>query len=286
MDIWLGGQIPEFPAKHKLRSKNSCAENPAVLVQPPAHPLSGREMIQNLRRSLDSVECPSGEELLQKRFGELLGAPKSTIHDWSHRESMEPVRRFVCGLERLTESQRSKFLRSICRRCPRLDAPEIAHDLRAVQALTAILDQPSGLTFIVGPEAARTYLVTAMGNSVAWRTRPCGLDVHRPDGFFPVPGVSYLAHPCSLAQLRATFRLLWPCLIDGNTSIMILNGIWGSLPEMRSKVAQSAAKRHVLVADEPGLDLGRTQWRVPLNIVSIETLVGDALRFQITVQAP
>jgi hypothetical protein len=182
--------------------KNQCAESPAILLRAPAHPMSGSEMIQHLKESLDSVECPSGEELMQKRFGEPIGAPKSTIHDWSHGRLVKPIKRFLCGLERLTEIDRSNFLRRICQPCPRLLDAAIAHDPSAVRALSALLTQPSGLTFVVGPEAARTYVVTATGHSVAWQDRACGLDVHRPDQFVPVPGVFYLASPCSSDQLR------------------------------------------------------------------------------------
>ena len=274
----------QLHAKHKRMIKHQCAESPAVLLQAPAHPLSGSDMVKTLKQSLESVECPAGEELFQKRFGELLGAPKSTINDWSHGKLAEPIKRFLCGLERLTEIERSRLVHRMCRPCPRFHDPQIAHDANAVGALTAILNQPSGVTFIVGPEAARTYLITAMGNSVAWRTRACGLDVHRPDAFVPVPGVSYLAEPCSLPQLRALFRHLWPRLIDRKNTLMILNGIWGQLPEMRLRVAKSAARRHVLVADDPGLDLRRIRWRTQLNVISIEISTGDAQRFHITVQ--
>lgn len=144
-------------------------------------------MVKALKIALESVECPSGEKLFQKRFGELIGAPKSTINDWSHGKLVDPIKRFLCGLERLTEMERSKLLHRICRRCPRLHDRAIAQDPGAVRAITALLNQPSGLTFVAGPEAARTYLVTAMGNSVAWRARACGLDMNRLDDLVPVP---------------------------------------------------------------------------------------------------
>lgn len=266
-------------------SNNPCARSLALYLQAPAHPLSGVEMVKALKSSLEAVECPSGEELFQNRFGELIGAPKSTINDWSHGKLVEPIKRFLCGLERLTETERTKFLGRLCRPCPRLHDPQIAHDPGAVQALSALLNQTSALTFIVGSEAARTYLVTAMGNSVAWHARARGLDVHRPDRFVPVPGVSYLMEPCALPQLRTTFRRLWPSLVDSKSPITILNGVWELLPEVRLRVAKAAAKRHVLIADEPGLDLQRMHWRVRVNVVSIEISPRNPDRFHIAVRA-
>ena len=123
----------------------------------------------------------------------------------------------------------------------------------------------------------------AMGNSVAWKTRACGLDVHRPDHFVPVPGVWYLADPCPPPQLRELFRRLWPELRDPATPLLILNGIWGALPEVRSTVASSAAKRHVLIADEPGVAIRPPNWRAPINVITVGANGSHGLQISIEV---
>jgi hypothetical protein len=42
---------------------------------------------------------------------------------------------FPCGLERLSEAQRTGMLRSLCRECPCVQLPRLAHDQEAVHSL-------------------------------------------------------------------------------------------------------------------------------------------------------
>lgn len=243
------------------------------------------DVIQALKRAVETAECPPGSNLLQRRFAELIGIPKSTANDWFHGQLAEPIKRFLCGLERLTDCERSDLFHEFLRPCPRLEGLAIANNPSALFALRALLEQKTGISFITGSDAARTYLVTAMGNSVAWRARVSGLDIHRPDRFVPVPGVFYVMDPCTSAQLRCLFRKIWSNLVDSGASVLILNGIWTILPEVRSKVARLAAKRHVLVSDPPGLDLHRTDWRIPLNVISIGSSTSDVAKLHVAIES-
>lgn len=149
--------------------------------------------MRNLKKALDAAECRSGEVLQQKAFGTLIGAPKSTAHDWMYTERAEPIKRFLCGLERLNAKDRNALLNQLCRPCPRLEDIASAHDDAALNAIKAILSHRTGVTFIASSsDKIRTYLATAMGNFVAPESHVAGLESHTPNDFIPIPGVHYL----------------------------------------------------------------------------------------------
>jgi len=202
---------------------------------------------------MDRAESPGGEGLTQKRFAELIGMAPTTINDWHNGQLVGQIRAFLCGLERLSEEQRTALLRHICRDCARLQDPRLAHDGRSVSALSGLVREPTGVTFITGPfDRARTFLVTAMANSAGGKIRACGLDAHRPDTFVPVTGVFYLRRSCSAAELQALLRRLWPLLAAAEAQLVIFNGIWNRVPEIRTKIPELAKRHNVLIADDFG----------------------------------
>lgn len=129
---------------------------------------------------------------------------------------------------------------------------------RTQDRLTELVRERAGVTFIAGPsDTARTFLVTAMGNSTGGEVRACGLDAHRPDTFVPVSGVFYLRRSCSATELQGLLHGVWPLFVNAEAQILILNGIWGLVPEIRIKIAELAKRHNVLIADEFANDFPR-----------------------------
>jgi hypothetical protein len=219
----------------------------------PAFPKSGNQVIRGLKAAMDRAECPGCGGLTQKRFAELVGMAPTTINDWYNGQLVGPIKAFLCGLERLGEQQRTALLRQICRDCARLQDPRLAHDVQGVGVLSELVREPSGVTFITGPsDKARTFLVTAMANSAGGKIRACGLDAHRPDTFVPVCGVFYLRRSCSAVEVQALLRGVWPLLAAAEAQLLILNGIWSRVPEIRTKIPELAKRHNVLIADDFG----------------------------------
>lgn len=246
---------PEIGGKHECVKASSRVlyktGSPARLA--PAYPSDSRKIIKTLKEALDRAELLSGGEIEQKRFGELLGLPKSTVNDWMHGRLVEQIERFVCALERLDDTARLRFLRQICRPCPRLSDGWFSHDQAVVTGLTATARQLCGLTFVSGPvDMLRTYVVTAIGNSAAGMIRACGFDVHNPKTFVPIPGVFYLENPCSQEDLRKIVHAVWTNCNDCDSPLVVLNGVWNAAPELQSEIISAAKHKHVLVTDDFG----------------------------------
>lgn len=232
-----------------------------AFVVSPAYPKLATEVIRQLKKAMDEVEYPPGHQLTLKRFGLLIGTPRSTIHDWYYGNLPAPIKYFLCSMERLSEIQRTGLLRELCRDCPRLLHPRLAHDAQAVNTLRGLLAQPTGLTFVVGStDAIRTFLITALGNSagrfIPYRT-VCGLDLHRPDFFVPVSGVLYWRNPqVETAIAKPLVRGLWKDIQNSTADVFLFNGLWSIMPEIRSEIVELARHRNVIVADgleSPGL---------------------------------
>lgn len=232
------------------------------LLPPPAYPKAANEVIRLLKKAIDGVERPTGHKLELREFGQLIGVPRSTIHDWYHGELPKPMKYFLCVMERLPELHRLNVLRELCRDCPRLDHPRLAHDQQAVSALKSLIPQTNGLTFVVGPnEDLRTFVITAIGNSAVrfLSVRDVtGLDVHRPVLFVPVPSVLYLRGPQDSSQTKGLIEELWPAIEGSSAKLVLLNRVWALAPGLRHRIQTLARRKHVVVADHllaipPGL---------------------------------
>ena len=114
----------------KLAQQNFQSSNGLLLA--PAYHKSGSAVVRTLKQALDRAECSPGQQLQQKQVGHMVGVAKSTIHDWFHGKLAGSLQSFLCVFERLTETERILILREICRPCPRLEHPRLAHDAEAL----------------------------------------------------------------------------------------------------------------------------------------------------------
>jgi hypothetical protein len=146
------------------------------------------------------------------------------------------------------------MFRGLCRECPRLQHPRLARDQEAVHLLDELLAKPAGLTLVTGPsDALRTFVITALGNSAAQITPAktvCGLDIHRPDVFVPVPEVHYFQNPGDSAQARQLIGQLWKGIECSTSDLILLNRVWTIMPEIRERIISVAKSRHVILADQ------------------------------------
>ena len=237
--------------EHKKLSQQNFQSSNGLLLAPAYHK-SGSEVVRTLKQALDRVECSPGQKLEQKQVGHMVGVSKSTIHDWFHGKLAGSLQNFLCVFERLTEPERILILREFCRPCPRLEHPRLAHDAEALSRLKASLNQPAGLTFVVGAAEPRTFLVTALGHSIT-RVKPtsrvCGLDIHRPDSFVPVAGVFYCQRPPNLELAQHLAAHIMAEVEGSNEELVIFNGIWSGISQFLKAIQQMTATRHVILAD-------------------------------------
>jgi hypothetical protein len=254
--------------KHNHLNQQDFVSSNGILLAPTYHK-SGYEVVRALKQALDRAECCPGQGLEQKQFGYLLGVSKSTIHDWFHGKLVAQIQNFLSALERLSETDRSLLLREVCRPCPRLEHPRLAHDTETLSRLRAVLNQRTGLTIVVGPSEPRTFLVTALGHAITQAEptrRACGLDANRPDTFVPVAGVFYCQYPPNPEQARQIVAQAMAHIEGSGSELVICNGVWSGLSQLPRAIKRLAATRHLLVADEFDPTLGDLMEATPSAI--------------------
>jgi len=238
----------------KAKSNITPIPHSEIWLNSPACPKTANEVIRRIKLVMDEADRPPGHALTQKEFGRLIGAPRSTIHDWYHGNLAAPIEHFLCAMERLSEIQRTELLRKLCRDCPRLQHPRLVHDPQAVNSLSGLLMRPLGLFVITGPtDALRTFLITALGNSAPLMVTTktiTGMDMHRPDSFVPVPGVLYFRNPNDSQQKKQLIQEQWKGMEDSSADVFLFNGVWTMVPELRGKIVELAKRRSVFLADE------------------------------------
>jgi DNA-binding XRE family transcriptional regulator len=271
----------------KVKSNTALKVDSELCLKPPAYPKLANEVIRELKRMLDEAERPVGQALTQKEFGRLVGVPRSTIHDWYHGNLVEPLMRLVCALERLSETQRTTLFRKLCRKCPRLQHAHIAHDPKAVNSLRGVLAKPAGLTFVIGATAKqRTFLITALGNSVT-QLMPekvvSGIDVHTPVDFVPVAGVCYLRKVSNSPQCSNSILQLWEEIKSRPTDMVLLNGVWNMIPEVRRRAVELAKERNIIVADEfaAPTELGKREGKLTSFVRIRRGDLGDEIHIEV-----
>jgi hypothetical protein len=194
----------------------------------------------------------------------------------------------LCGLERLSERQRTGFFQRYCRDCFRLHDPRVAYDDGTLNVLLALVRQRRGLTFITGPsDSARTFLITAMGNSADGNRQACGIDVHPAVSFVPVGGVFYPRHVCSQGELVPVVRNIWPMVRDCEAALFIFNGLWSAVPVLRDEIVALAKRGNVLLADKIEGDAveQRGNGRTPATWIHVSWSGPDHQRLVVSVRS-
>ena len=248
-----------------------------------SYPHSGSELIRRLKAAVDRAEFPDGGILTQRRFAELIGIPKSTLHDWCYGPLVDQIRGFICGLERLDAPARSALLREICRECPRLHGSWLAHDPGSVRALLALAKQPVGFTLVVGRSTpAASLLSMAMAHSAG--VAASGIAVHPPKHLVPVCGVSYLPSGRTAAQLRADVHLLLPETITSDARLYMFDGIWNAAPEVQPRILTLARTSNVIVSADIKAGLENLPRSPGVRMTEVVVAESDGNRPRLTVR--
>lgn len=142
-----------------------------------------------------------------------------------------------------------------CRVLPSIWDPRIAHDFHAVEALTAILNKPTGLTVIRGePEHARTFIISALAQGHVQQTlrHRClkGLDIHPAREFVPVPGVTYCQNWSLPNSLQARLSQAWRDIQETVPAWVLLNGVLNVVPGLSAEAISLSEQCHMLIADQ------------------------------------
>ena len=202
------------------------------------------------------------------------GVPENTIRGWFAGQGNPAAEFVVALLERTPAKVRSEIIDEFCRDYPTLDHPRLSGDRAILSRLKTLIGQPRGFTFIQAQnEEVRTFLISALAHSfwtlVMPPRRVLGLDVHAADWFVPVPGVNYLNNILPPDELRRAARPVWPSVRNGETPLVIFNGLWSALPELQEKICAFAERCHVLVTDESRFDVERRAGRFPARMTLI-----------------
>lgn len=263
--------------------------NPSdYILKIPAHPFSGRALWDKLRRALAEER---GFKITLNRMARIAGKGTSTAEHWLSLSEQPHVRGFACLLERLSDEERARVIREICRTFATVLHPRIAYSPSAVEAILAILRQTQGMTIISGPTVLRTFLLMAMGHTYPQLDRrhrtPSGLDLYQPDRIVPIETVVYVRNSLTREQLVQAVRHAWPDIQKSTSPILLFNGVWSSFPEYREEILGWARERHVVIADSapPSYRTTIRQGVTPVHVVTVSQLHENPSRIQVTCQA-
>jgi hypothetical protein len=227
----------------------------------------------DLKGSLGQAE---GQSLSYEDWAQIAGRPANTIASWCAGGAAHQLEVLLASLERLTQEERHRLIDRACRDYPTLRHPRLAHDFVACSHLATLLRQPSGLTFIQGaPEHMRTFLVNALGNSASSpdlkKAAVAGVDMHQPDLFVPVIGLTYLGNLLRAGDIEREFKRVWPAVCAAKAWLILLNGVWPQVPALQSEILDSARKSHVVIADALTLNPAGLKSRVstPVHMVTV-----------------
>jgi hypothetical protein len=83
-------------AKHKGMKKCAQGTSPYtdLIITSPAYPKTAGEVIRLLKEALDTADRKESQKYDQREFAQLIGAPKSTVHDWYYgSRAMSPLQK-------------------------------------------------------------------------------------------------------------------------------------------------------------------------------------------------
>jgi hypothetical protein len=259
----------------------------------PSSPLfpAGRitRLLLDLKASLSQVE---GQSLSYDEWAQIAGRPANTIASWCAGGAAHQLEVLLASMERLTAEERHRLIDRACRDYPTLRHPKLVHDFVACSHLATLLRQPSGLTFIQGaPEHMRTFLMNALGNSASSlelkKAAVAGVDIHQPDQFVPVIGLTYLGNLLRAGEIERQFKQLWPTVRATRARLVLLNDIWRRVPALQPEIMDLARTSHVVVADALALKPGDLAGRAlaPTHLVAVSPAREQPAWIRVEIQA-
>jgi hypothetical protein len=208
------------------------------------------------RRLRAALEGTARRQFRYEDLAELIGEPKSTLCNWNNGDGQPAPEALLRLFELLPAAERNQIHGEFpfCRQYPTLAHPRISHDPVAVSYLRTVLRNEKGITMVCGDrDILDTFVATAMAHSfvlsVAHRGQIAGLDVHAPDWFVAVPGVTYLNNAEHPGRIRAEAEKIWPEFSASRRRIVLLNGTWAPAPELKLKTCELAETCHVIVTN-------------------------------------
>jgi hypothetical protein len=225
--------------------------------------------------------------LVLKEIATYAGQPPSTLFGWLNGTDPYQVECVLKLLELLPDSKRNEVINRICRHLPTISGDEIGWAETQVIGLQRALHARTGVSFVQGEENARGFLVTALGHhalrsSTAFH-KVSGIDVRLPEYFVPVPGVEYLKQPSSGAVVREATDKLWSSVSKKLKHLLLLNGIWLSVPHLHSEILSMAVSNHVVISDAFRLSARQVAalTQCPKRLLTVESFPKDRLKVTI-----
>lgn len=231
------------------------------------------------------AELEKNRTITYELLGRYTNQSASAALEKFHRPHQPQVEGLISLLERLPAQVRHQLLDKACRCFPTLSHPRLAHDPVQVSQLRTLLGQTCGYTLIQGANAgARTFVISALGHQMHMAESGghsvSGVDVHQPDWFVPVDGVLYLNNAFGSKLVRQAVIAAWNRIQTENTSLVLLNGIWGERNSIWQGVFATAKKSHVVAADESALELPQLAGKVPepIHLVKVSADSNDRIK--------
>lgn len=282
----LSGSAALNAAKHKTMKAKGADEHSGskLWITAPAYPFTARDVLGDLRFKL-------GIELRQpmsyRRLGRMIGRSKSSTHRWFTQSEQPEVISFLSMLERLSPTRRHAFVEAHCRVNPTFAHRRLSHAPGKIRVLSDLLEQRAGITLIGGDvESTRLFVVTAMAHAhygMSGQGRClAGVDVHRPINFVPVEGLLYIDGTLEPKRLRRLIAGQLPRILVSAASLLVFNGVWNFVPEMRHDILRCAGHKHVILAEAgiPDMVLVKKWVRTPIHVVTLSAskLVREGIR--------
>lgn len=224
------------------------------------------------RATKAQLDISEGREVPYEDLARYAGQAASSVFDKLQKTAHPQVEALLGWLERLPEPTRNQLIDSVCRCFPKLENTRLAHDLAQVSRLKTLLRKPDGITVIQGDsDELRTFVLTALGHSheiFELGGGVCGIDVHEPDWFVPLPSVIYLHNLLEPARLKEYVYRIWPTISRRVAHLVVLNGVWGALQPLEGELQELALRSHVIITDDPCIMAARP-FRGPLKTMHV-----------------
>lgn len=265
------------------KKRSLCLDDSDDIIRPPAYPVAGYKLLEQLRGAtkLDGRISPP----TLPRLARYLGIPISTCHQRFSVGRLSGIQSMLCVMERMEEFQWVTILEKYLRDFPTLRHSRLAHDREGVARLYALLDAREGLTFIRGgSDADRTFLMTALGHTLATRSTGCrrmvGMDRHEPRTFVPVENVLYFRNGIPESRFRKLVLSEWEAIRQKKMAFVFLNRVVSAAPAVATDLPLMAEENHIIIAEADSVHpLNRLKWRRVIKL--LETRPSGELRWEL-----